>query len=139
MIYKSYKIDTGNVKFVLNLKDRMVLVDGLSGVGKTLLYKAIMQDALTNRKDIICLNRNDIKGGETTNIDNIIKSAKNKLIVIDNAEVILSLDMRYNISVDKNNQYIIFTHNTDGFKPRNLSFATLEVNNNKGELVYDLE
>ena len=50
----------------------------------------------------------------------MIKSAKRKLIVMDNADVLLDDDMRKYIAVDDKNQYLIIGRN-----PKDL-FATRE-------------
>ena len=66
--------------------------------------------------DIICLNYLDYQ----KDIDAMIKSAERKLIVIDNADVLLDDDIRKYIAVDDKNQYLIIGRN-----PKNL-FATKE-------------
>jgi hypothetical protein len=66
--------------------------------------------------DIMCLNHLDYK----KDIAGIIKSAEKKLIVIDNADVLLSDEVRKHIALDDKNQYVII-----GRSPKNL-FATKE-------------
>jgi hypothetical protein len=66
--------------------------------------------------DILCLNYLDYH----KDIAGIIKSVEKKLIVIDNADVLLSDDVRKHIALDDKNQYLIIGRN-----PRNL-FATKE-------------
>ncbi len=64
----------------------------------------------------MCLNYLDYQ----KDIASMIKSAKRKLIVMDNADVLLDDDMRKYIAVDDKNQYLIIGRN-----PKNL-FATRE-------------
>ncbi len=64
----------------------------------------------------MCLNYLDYQ----KDIASMVKSAKRKLIVIDNADVLLNDDMRKYIAVDDKNQYLIIGRN-----PKNL-FATRE-------------
>lgn len=66
--------------------------------------------------DILCLNYLDYH----RNIKEIISQAKAKLIVIDNADILLDDDTRKYISLDDKNQYLIIGRN-----PKNL-FATKE-------------
>jgi hypothetical protein len=66
--------------------------------------------------DILCLNYLDYQ----KDIAGIIKAAEKKLIVIDNADIILSDDVRKYIALDDKNQYLIIGRN-----PKNL-FATKE-------------
>ena len=66
--------------------------------------------------NIICLNYLDYQ----KDILNIIKEAKGKLIVIDNADELLNDETRKYISLDGENQYLIIGRN-----PKNL-FTTKE-------------
>lgn len=66
--------------------------------------------------DIMCLNYLDYQ----KDIADIIKNANGKLIVIDNADVLLNNDMRKYIALDDKNQYLIIGRN-----PKNL-FTTKE-------------
>ena len=72
--------------------------------------------------DIICLNYLDYQ----KDIGNIIRNTEKKLIVIDNADILLDDDTRKYIALDDKNQYLIIGRN-----PRNL-FVTKE---NLSELV----
>ncbi len=60
---------------------------------------------------------------------------RNKVVVIDNADSILTLEQRVEIALDRNNQYIIISHHSDGFCPGRNSLRELIVKNNKGKLV----
>lgn len=66
--------------------------------------------------NIICLNYLDYQ----KDIAGIIKAANRKLIVIDNADVLLDDDIRKYIAIDDKNQYLIIGRN-----PKNL-FTTKE-------------
>ena len=65
---------------------------------------------------ILCLNYLDYQ----KDIMTIISNTQGKLIVIDNADILLSDDIRKYISLDDKNQYLIIGRN-----PKNL-FATKE-------------
>lgn len=135
LLLTEYKTRDNNVDFDLQFNDRLTLIDGESGIGKTMLFKAIERDTLLDKTNILCLNFDDIPSG---NIEHTLSSVKNKVIVIDNADVALSLGQRIQISLDMDNQYIIFTHSTDGYKPSKASLATLVVKDGNGKLVYKL-
>ena len=66
--------------------------------------------------NILCLNYLDYQ----KNLKEIVKQTVGKLIVIDNADILLDDDTRKYISLDNKNQYLIIGRN-----PRNL-FATKE-------------
>lgn len=134
-LMKSYKTTTNKINFNLKFYDKMTLIDGESGVGKTMLFKAIERDCLINKTNIICLNYDDIASG---NIEHTLNTAKGKVIIIDNADIALSMEQKVRVAMDKDNQYIIFTHSTEGFHPNDASIAELIVSNNNGKLVYDL-
>lgn len=136
MLLTKYDIRVSGVLFSLIFKDNLVLVDGKSGLGKTMLFKQIKKDALVNNRNFLCLDYNDL---QTNNVANVIGKVKSKVIFIDNAEIVLNDMQRTAISFDTANQYVIFTHNTRGYKPNRLSFATLEIKGNQGYLSYDLQ
>lgn len=131
----NYKITANGVNFSLEFHNRMTLIDGESGVGKTMLFKAIKRDCLINKTNIICLNYKD---KVSSNIENILNIIKDKIIVIDDADIALSMEQKVRVAMDKDNQYIIFAHSTEGFFPNDASIAELVVSNNKGKLVYTL-
>ena len=131
-----YSIEVNGIEFNLQFKDSLILVDGKSGLGKTMLFKQVKNDALVNNKGIICLDYGDL---QSNNVANIIGNVSDKTIFIDNAEVVLDDKQRLFISFDTHNQYIVFTHSSRGFKPRKYSFATLCIKDNLGFLQYDLE
>lgn len=135
LLLTEYKTSDNNVNFDLHFRDKLTLINGDSGIGKTMLFKAIERDTLLRKTNIICLNFDDISSG---NIKHTLASAKGKVIVIDNADVALNTAQRARISLDNMNQYIIFTHSTDGFMPSKGSIAELDVKNGKGKLVYVL-
>ena len=64
--------------------------------------------------DIVCINYQDYQ----KDIKKLIAGEKGKLIVIDNADILLDDDTRKYISLDDKNQYLIIGRN-----PKNL-FAT---------------
>ncbi|MCM1170633.1 MAG: ABC transporter ATP-binding protein [Clostridium sp.] len=90
--------------------NNITLLMGDSGMGKTLVF-GILQELSTIDNKIVCINYLDIN----KDIEDEIKKCFGKLIIIDNADVILNNDMRKMIALDKENQYLIIGRN-----PKNL-------------------
>lgn len=88
---------------------------GDSGIGKTAAFSFIRECMAVNPK-ILCLNYLDYQ----KDIKEIICNAEGKLIVVDNADILLNDDIRKHISLDDKNQYLIIGRN-----PKNL-FTTKE-------------
>ena len=108
---------TVHTSFVLDFKftSNITILTGDSGTGKTASFSFI-KECMALNPDIMCLNYLDYQ----KNIADIIKNASGKLIVIDNADVLLNNDMRKYIALDDKNQYLIIGRN-----PKNL-FTTKE-------------
>ena len=113
-VHTSFIVD---FTFVNNL----TILMGDSGTGKTAAFSFIKECMAVNPK-ILCLDNYDY----LKNIKDIISTVNGKLIVIDNADILLDDDTRKYISLDDKNQYLIIGRN-----PKNL-FAT---NENLFELV----
>ena len=135
-LLSKYKVKDSGINFDISLLDRLTIISGESGVGKTLLFKAIERDCILNsNNNFICLNYDDLASG---NIEYTLNTAKNRIIVIDNANVILNDLQKILISMDINNQYIIFSHSVNGFKPSVKGIAQLIVEGHEGKLIYPL-
>ena len=108
---------TVHTSFVVdfNFTNNITILTGDSGTGKTASFSFI-KECMALNPDIMCLNYLDYQKDITA----MIKSAERKLIVIDNADVLLDDDIRKYIAVDDKNQYLIIGRN-----PKNL-FATKE-------------
>lgn len=78
--------------------------------------KSFIKECMAVNPNILCLNYLDYQ----KNLKEIVKQTVGKLIVIDNADILLDDDTRKYISLDNKNQYLIIGRN-----PRNL-FATKE-------------
>lgn len=106
---------TVHTSFVLDFKftSNITILTGDSGTGKTASFSFI-KECMALNPDIMCLNYLDYQ----KDIESIIKGASGKLIVIDNADVLLDDSVRKHIALDDRNQYLIIGRN-----PKNL-FAT---------------
>lgn len=120
---------TIHTAFIVNFKftNNITILMGDSGTGKTATFSFI-RECMAIDSRILCLNYLDYQKDIMTTVSN----TQGKLIVIDNADILLSDDIRKYISLDDKNQYLIIGRN-----PKNL-FATKEnlfelVNKNVGE------
>jgi len=118
---------TEHTSFVLDFEftNNITLLMGDSGTGKTASFSFI-KECMALNSDIVCLNYLDYQ----KNIGDIIRNAEKKLVVIDNADILLDDDTRKYIALDDKNQYLIIGRN-----PKNM-FATKE---NLFELVSEKE
>lgn len=119
-VHTSYVID-------FNFTNNITILTGSSGTGKTASFSFIRECMAVN-PEILCINYQDYQ----KNIRKLIEGEKGKLIVIDNADILLDNDTRKYISLDDKNQYLIIGRN-----PKNL-FTTSDnlfelVSEKKGE------
>ena len=117
-VHTSYVVD---FKFTSNI----TVLTGFSASGKTAVF-SLIRECMAINPDILCLNYLDYQ----RDIKNLISQVQGKLIVIDNADILLDDETRKYISLDGGNQYLIIGRN-----PKNL-FATKE---NLFELVSQME
>ena len=108
---------TIHTAFIVNFKftNNITILMGDSGTCKTATFSFI-RECMAIDSRILCLNYLDYQ----KDIMTIISNTQGKLIVIDNADILLSDDIRKYISLDDKNQYLIIGRN-----PKNL-FATKE-------------
>lgn len=108
---------TEHTSFVLDFEftNNITILTGDSGTGKTASFSFI-KECMALNPDIMCLNYLDYQ----KNIGDILRNVEKKLIVIDNADILLDEATRKYIALDDKNQYLIIGRN-----PKNL-FATKE-------------
>ena len=106
---------TVHTSYILNFDftNNIIILTGLSATGKTASF-SFMRECMAVNSNIVCINYQDYK----KDIKKIIAAETGKLIVIDNADILLDDDTRNYISMDDKNQYLIMGRN-----PKNL-FAT---------------
>ena len=92
---------TVHTSFVLDFKftNNITILTGASAAGKTASFSSIRECMAINPK-ILCLNYLDY----LKDILQIICQVKGKLIVIDNADILLDNNTRKYISLDADNQ-----------------------------------
>ena len=108
---------TVHTSFVIDFifDNNITILMGDSGTGKTASYSFI-KECMSLNPDILCINYLDYQ----RDIGEMIRSSRGKLIVIDNADVLLDDSIRKYIALDDKNQYLIIGRN-----PKNL-FTTKE-------------
>jgi len=130
MIATNIKLKRVTTEFNLKLYNRVTMIAGDSATGKTVLYKTF-QDYSALNPIYKCFNYQNQEILEYQ-----ITMCRGNIIVIDNADIILSILQRSKISLDYNNQYIIFGRNGAGLHITEKSYAELKIENNKGRLIY---
>ena len=84
---------------------------GDSGTGRTMVFSFI-RECMAINPQIVCLNYLDYQ----KDIKEMLTQMKNKMIVIDNADILLDDETRKFISLDENNQYLIIGRNPKNLK-----------------------
>ena len=102
---------TVHTSYVLNFDftNNITILTG-SATGKTASF-SFMRECMAVNPDIVCINYQDYQ----KDIKKLIAGETGKLIVIDNADILLDDDTRKYISLDDKNQYLIIGRN-----PKNL-------------------
>lgn len=133
MIYKHISFKADPFLYDLELDDRIILVGGDSGTGKTVLYTMLEDLRLTDAyKDIRLFNY------KSDNFVEAIKNCRNNFIVVDNADILLDDELRKFINFEFSNQYMLFSRNCDGLNVSTKSFKVLKFDNNTITLVEEL-
>ena len=103
---------TVHTSFVIDFTfdSNITLLMGDSGTGKSASYSYI-KECMSMNPDILCINYLEYQ----KDIGEMIRTATGKLIVIDNADVLLDDGIRKYIALDDKNQYLIIGRN-----PKNL-------------------
>ena len=105
-VHTTYVVDftfTTNITFLT----------GDSGQGRSVVFSFLEEDAVKNSQ-LLCFNYLDWQ----KDIKSLITGAEGKLIVVDNADLLLTDEIRKHIALDDKNQYLLI-----GRDPRNI-YAT---------------
>ena len=126
MIYKSITFKADPFSYDLEFDDRITLVGGDSGVGKTVLYEMLEDIRLTDGYKAIRLfnYRSD-------DFQEAIKQCRDSFIVVDNADNLINDEVRKFINFELSNQYMLFLRNCDGLNVSDKSFKVMKFDNNK--------
>lgn len=103
MVYKNIAFQAAPFSYDLVFEDRITLVGGDSGTGKTVLYEMLEDLKLTNEYHAIKLFNY-----KSENILENLEKCRNNFIVIDNADILIDDDIRRFINFEFSNQYMLF-------------------------------
>lgn len=133
MIYRNITFKADPFLYDLIFEDRITLVGGDSGTGKTVLYEMLEDLRLTDEYKAIKLFNY-----KSDNISEAIKQCKDCFIVIDNADILINDEIRKFINFQFSNQYMLFLRNCDGLNVSDKSFKVLKLDHNKVTLEEEL-
>lgn len=133
MIYKNIVFKADPFSYDLMFDDRITLVGGNSGTGKTVLYEMLEDLRLTDEYKVIKLFNY-----KSDNLIESIKQCRDNFIVIDNADILIDDDIRRFINFEFSNQYMLFLRNCDGLNVSDKSFKVLHFDDNKITLKEEL-
>ena len=105
------QFDTGKYTFNFKLNGAITVICGDSSTGKTLFYNKLMYEALSkNNEQYKFINFKD-----KANIDLFLNNFKNKVIIIDNADILIDINLSNKIYRDRSNQYILMGRRVDRY------------------------
>ena len=133
MIYKNITFKADPFSYDLVFDDRITLVGGDSGTGKTVLYEILEDLRLTDEYKAIKLFNY-----KSDNLLETIKQCRDRFIVIDNADILITDEVRKFINFEFSNQYMLFLRNCDGINVSDKSFKVLKLDNNRVTLEEEL-
>jgi ABC-type bacteriocin/lantibiotic exporter with double-glycine peptidase domain len=126
MIYKNITFKADPFSYDLAFEDRITLVGGDSGTGKTVLYEILEDLRLTDEYKAIKLFNY-----KSDNLLEAIKQCRDNFIVMDNADILINDEIRRFINFEFSNQYMLFLRNCDGLNVSEKSFKVLKLDNNR--------
>ena len=126
MIYKNIIFKAAPFSYDLVFDDRITLVGGDSGTGKTVLYEMLEDLRLTDEYKAIKLFNY-----KSDDLLESMKQCRGRFIVIDNADILIDDEVRKFINFEFSNQYMLFLRNCDGLNVSDKSFKVLKLDNNR--------
>ena len=133
MIYKNITFKADPFSYDLVFDDRITLVGGDSGTGKTVLYEMLEDLRLTDEYKAIKLFNY-----KSDDLLESMKQCRDRFIVIDNADILIDDEVRRFINFEFSNQYMLFLRNCDGLNVSDKSFKVLKLDNNRITLEEEL-
>ena len=129
------RIQTRHTSFEVDfiLENNITFIVGDSGTGKSAVF-SFLQEMAAEDKRIRCLNYLDQK----RNYRNTIRQSRGKLIIIDNADILLDDAMRWYIATDSQNQYIIIGRNPTGLMLKQNEIMELSSQTYDGKTRFEL-
>lgn len=126
MIYNNITFDAAPFSYDLRFEDRITLVGGDSGTGKTFLYEMLEDLRLTEPYCAIKLFNY-----KSDNFHDLLHQCRDCFIVIDNGDILVDDDVRKFINFEFSNQYMLFLRNCDGLNVSDRSFKILQLEGNR--------
>ena len=133
MIYKNITFKADPFSYDLEFDDRITLVGGDSGTGKTVLYEMLEDIRLTDVYRAIKLFNY-----KSDDFSESIRQCRDRFIVVDNADTLIDDDVRRFINFEPSNQYMLFLRNSDGLNVSDKSFKVLKFDDNRITLEEEL-
>lgn len=133
MIYENIIFKAAPFSYDLVFDDRITLVGGDSGTGKTVLYEMLEDLRLTDEYQAIKLFNY-----KSDALLESMQQCRGRFIVIDNADILIDDEVRRFINFEFSNQYMLFLRNCDGLNVSDKSFKVLKLNNNRITLEEEL-
>ena len=133
MIYKNITFKADPFSYELVFDDRITLVGGDSGTGKTVLYNMLEDLRLTDEYSAIRLFNY-----KSYHLFEQLKECRDSFIVMDNADILMDDEIRKFINFEFSNQYMLFLRNCDGLNVSDRSFKVIKFDNNKITLEEEL-
>lgn len=122
-------------KFDFKLKGAKTIVSGKSASGKSFIYNLIKKmkdgdsrDSKYDTSNIILINKNNV---------NDMRQYKDRLIIIDRAEIILNKNIVKFINEDLNNRYLIFCRKHIGLLLSPNYYGQMVNDNGTFRIMYD--
>lgn len=126
-------LDTGKFVFDFKFSEAVTLILGDAASGKTLFYNKLQARAIARGIDTFKFfnYKSDADG-----LKLLLDLYEDKIIIIDNADVLLDDSFREKIYYDKRNQYIILGREIGRYPVRKLGIASIIEDNMKFSLQY---
>lgn len=121
MIYNRIAFQAYPFEYVLDFTSRITLVRGDSATGKTYLYQ-MLEDV----RQLEQYNAIKLFNYKSEDFHKCLKDCRDRFIVIDNADTILTDEDRAFINFESSNQYLLFLRNCDGLNVSANSFTILK-------------
>lgn len=133
MIYNKIAFQADLFSYDLVFEDRITLVGGDSGTGKTVLY-----DMLEDLKQTEEYNAIKLFNYKSEDVLEKLKQCRNNFVVIDNADILMDDEVRRFINFEFSNQYMLFLRNCDGLNVSDKSFKVMKFKSNRITLEEEL-
>lgn len=134
MIYKKISFRAAPFTYELFFDDRITLVGGDNGTGKTVLYEILEDLKLTDEYNAIKLFNY-----KSDNMKENLMKCKECFVVIDNADILIDDDIKQFINFEFSNQYMLFLRNCDGLNVSDKSFKIMHLEGKKITLQDELQ